>query len=118
MNNRYYQILLEEKFSPEFVADIEAVCDKYNISDAFFTNKIYDLLQESYDKEDVISWLENDSRYPSLAENDKFVDYLTYQYRSRYDSEYGIWDNISSAFNYIRNDPEWKDIIDAAEEDD
>lgn len=118
MNNRYYQTLLEQEFSPEFAADIEAVCDKHNISDGSFATRLYDLIQEDYDKIDVINWLETDSCYPSLSENDEFVDYLTYQYRKHYDSGYGIWDNISSAFNYIRNDPEWKDIIDAAEEDD
>lgn len=121
MNNRYYQTLLEKEFSPEFAADIEAVCDKHNISDAYFATRIYDLLQESYDKDDVIKWLENDRYYPSLAElaeNDKFVESLVYWYRRRYDNEYGTWDNITMAFSYMADMPEWKNIIDAAEEDD
>ena len=115
MNNRYYLELLKNKFSPEFVADFEDLCDKHNINDSAVVAKMYDTLQEVYDKEDVVIWLENDSSYPSLADNDKFVDYLTFQYRSHFDSEYGTWDNIKSAFYYyVKDMPEWKDIVDAA----
>lgn len=118
MNNRYYQALLENKFSPDFVADFEDLCDKHNINDSAVITKMYDTLQEEYDKEDVVSWLESDSSYPSLAENDDFVDYLTFQYRRRFDSEYGTWDNIASAFDYVKDMTEWKDIVDAAYNED
>lgn len=118
MNNRYYLELLKNKFSPEFVADFEDLCDKHNINDSAVVTKIYDTLQEEYDKDDIVNWLENDSSYPSLAENDKFVNYLTFQYRHLFDSEYNIWDNIVSAFNYVKDMTEWKDIVDAAYNED
>ena len=118
MNMRYYLALLKNKFSPEFVADFEDLCDKHNINDSAVITKMYDTLQEEYDKEDVVSWLEIDSSYPSLAENNDFVDYLTFQYRRRFDCEYGTWDNIDSAFNYVKDMAEWKDIVDAAYKED
>ena len=118
MNNRYYLELLRSKFSPEFVADFEDLCDKHNINDSAVVTKMYDTLQEEYDKEDVVNWLEIDSSYPSLAENDDFVDYLTFQYRRLFDCEYGTWDNIVSAFNYVKDMTEWKDIVDAAYNED
>lgn len=118
MNNRYYQALLENKFSPEFVANLEELCDKHNINDSLLANKMYDMMQEEFDREDIISWLENDSCYPSLAENEKFVDYLAYMYRKLSDSNYGTWDNIEIAFNRIKDELEWKDIVDAAYEED
>lgn len=116
MNNRYYQALLENKFSPEFVADLEELCDKHNINDSLLTNKMYDMMQEEFDREDITCWLECSS-YPMLAENDKFVESLVYWYRRRYDSEYGTWDNITTAFSYMADMPEWKEIVDAADED-
>ena len=116
MNNRYYQALLENKFSPEFVADLEELCDKQNISDSLLTNKMYDMMQEEFDREDITCWLESSS-YPTLAENDKFVESLVYWYRRRYDSEYSTWDNITTAFSYMADMPEWKEIVHAADED-
>lgn len=117
MNSRYYQALLENKFSPEFVADIEELCDKHNISDVFFVGKMHELLQDEYDKEDVIIWLENDSRYPSLAENEDFVDYLAHMYQKLSDCGYGVWDNIATAFKRVKDEPEWREIVDAAYEE-
>lgn len=114
MNNRYYQALLENKFSPEFVADLEELCDKHNISDASLITKMHDLLQDEYDKDDVTNWLENDSCYPSLATNEEFVEYLTYMYQKLGDSNYGVWDNIERAFDRIKDEPEWKEIVEAA----
>ena len=116
MNNRYYQALLESKFSPEFVADLEELCDKHNINDSLLVNKMYDMMQEEFDREDITCWLECSS-YPTLAENDKFVGSLVYWYRRRYDSEYSTWDNITTAFSYMADMPEWKEIVDAADED-
>lgn len=114
MNNRYYQALLENKFSPEFVADLEELCDKHNISDASLITKMHDLLQDEYDKEDITIWLENDSCYPSLAENEEFVEYLAHMYRKLSESNYGIWDNIEMAFTRVKDEPEWKEIVEAA----
>ena len=116
MNNRYYQALLESKFSPEFVADLEELCDKHNINDSLLTNKMYDMMQEEFDREDITCWLEGSS-YPTLAENDKFVDYLAYRYRKCYNTDYSEEDNITMAFSFVADMPEWKEIVDAADED-
>lgn len=114
MNNRYYQALLENKFSPEFVADIEELCDKHNISDVSFVGKMHELLKDEYDKEDITIWLENYSCYPSLAENEEFVEYLAYMYRKLSDNNYGTWDNIETAFTRVKDEPEWREIVEAA----
>lgn len=118
MNNRYWFEKLVAKFGEEFAEDFESLLEKHGLDEVFTFDEIYNVIQTQFDTEDVADWLAYYSNYPSLSDNEKFVNYLTLAYRKHYDSGYGTWDNISSAFNYIRNDPEWKDIIDAAEEDD
>ena len=116
-NLRYHEQGLAQKFGDEFVSKLEKLLDKSNISDDILVDGIYDYVQEIRDREDCHTWLINQGLY-SLADNKEFCKALCHRYRSDYDSEYGTWDNIDSAFNYVKDMAEWKDIVDAAYKED
>ena len=113
-NLRYYEQGLAQKFGDEFVSKLEKLLDESNISDGILVEGIYDYVQESCDREDCHTWLIDQGLY-SLADNKEFRKALCHRYRSDYDSEYGTWDNISSAYYSIKDDDEWKEITAEAE---
>ena len=55
---------------------------------------IFDDAQESYDKEDIETWLDDNGYL--YTDND--VNTIFARYRSHYDSEYGVWENISASY--------------------
>lgn len=113
-NLRYHEQGLTQKFGGEFVSKLEKLLDKSNISDEILVEEIYDYVQEIYDRQNCQSWL-IDQGLDSLVDNKKFCKALCHRYRSDYDNEYGTWDNISSAYYFIKDDDEWKEITAEAE---
>ena len=109
-NLRYHEQGLAQKFGDEFVSKLEKLLDKSNISDDILVDGIYDYVQEIRDREDCHTWLIDQGLY-SLADNKEFCKALCHRYRSDYDSEYGTWDNISSAYYFN----EWEEITAEAE---
>lgn len=112
-NERYYEKEFANKFGKDFAQELEALLDKHNIEDSKLIKECWNILQDIYDRDDVESWLW-DSSYPSLANNEKFVDELVYTAQKYWDADIGTWDNINNAFNFLCDFPEWKDIIEAA----
>lgn len=113
-NLRYHEQGLAQMFGGEFVSKLEKLLDKSNISDDILVEEIHDYVQEIYDREDCQTWL-IDQGLDSLVDNKEFCKALLYRYRSDYDSEYGTWSNISSAYYSIKDDDEWKEITTEAE---
>lgn len=113
-NLRYHEQGLAQMFGGEFVSKLEKLLDKSNISDDILVEEIHDYVQEIYDREDCQTWL-IDQGLDSLADNKEFCKALCQRYRSDYDSEYGTWDNISSAYYSIKDDDEWEEMTAAAE---
>lgn len=113
-NLRYHEQGLAQMFGGEFVSKLEKLLDKSNISDDILVEEIHDYVQEIYDREDCQTWL-IDQELDSLADNKEFCKALCQRYRSDYDSEYGTWDNISSAYYSIKDDDEWEEMTAAAE---
>ena len=113
-NLRYHEQGLAQKFGDEFVSKLEKLLDKSNISDDILVEEIYDYVQEIYDRQDCQTWL-IDQGLDSLADNKEFCKALCNRYRSDYDSEYGTWDNISSAYYFIKDNDEWEEITAEAE---
>lgn len=113
-NLHYHEQGLAQKFGGEFTSKLEKLLDKSNISDDILVEEIYDYVQKIYDRQDCQTWLIDQGLY-SLADNKEFCKALNHTYRSNYDSEYGTWDNISSAYHYIKDDDEWKEITKEAE---
>ena len=113
-NLRYHEQGLAQTFGDEFVSKLEELLDKSNISDSILVEEIYEYVQEIYDREDCQTWL-IDQGLDSLANNKEFCKALCHYYRSDYDSEYGTWDNISSAYYSIKDDDEWEEITAEAE---
>lgn len=113
-NLHYHEQGLAQKFGGEFVSKLEKLLDKSNISDDILVGGIYDYVQEIYDREDCRTWLIDQGLY-SLVDNKEFCKALRYRYRSDYDCEYGTWSNISSAYYFIKDNDEWKEITAEAE---
>ena len=113
-NLHYHEQGLAQKFGGEFVSKLEKLLDKSNISDDILVEGIYDYVQEIYDRQDCQTWL-IDQGLDSLADNKEFCKALCHRYRSDYDSEYGTWDNISSAYYFIKDNDEWEEITAEAE---
>ena len=113
-NLRYHEQGLAQRFGGEFVSKLEKLLDESNISDGILVEEIYDYVQEICDREDCQTWL-IDQGLDSLADNKEFCKALCYRYRSDYDSEYGTWDNISSAYYFIKDNDEWEEITAEAE---
>lgn len=114
-NLRYHEQGLAQRFGGEFVSKLEKLLDESNISDDILIDEIYDYVQQIYDRQDCQTWL-IDQGLDSLADNKEFCKALCHRYRSDYDnSEYGTWDNISSAYHSIKDDDEWEEITAEAE---
>lgn len=113
-NLHYHEQGLAQKFGGEFTSKLEKLLDESNISDDILVEGIYDYVQEIYDRQDCQTWL-IDQGLDSLADNKEFCKALNHTYRSNYDSEYGTWDNISSAYYLIKDDDKWKEITKEAE---
>lgn len=118
MNYGFWQDKLTAMFGEEFTKEFEALLDKHDLNDVDFVDKVYVMMDTKCDEEDLKEWLENETIYPTLAYNDKFMHYFLMMYRKLYDNEYGKEDNILGVFNWIRDErEEWADVISAAVED-
>ena len=78
----------------QFKETVEEAAEKLGMSVERFKRTIFDELQEQYDKEDITSWLEDNGHKVTK----KLVNEMFNVYRHHYDSEYGTWDNIASAY--------------------
>lgn len=62
-----------------------------------FMRQVYDIMQESYDRDDIETWLqENEYLY-----NEGDIDVILEKLRDDYDCNLGTWDNIERAYYAI-----------------
>lgn len=117
-NNRYKVEELKAIFNHEFVEEFEALCDKYDYSDAYVWNKIWAAEYHNDNLQDCATWL-RDSGYSALAKNEDFLATLCLRYEHEEDANYGTWDNIENAFRWLEQSGDWdEEIKNAYEEDD
>lgn len=117
MNNRYKVEELRAIFNHNFVEEFEALCDKYDYSDAFVWDKIWAAEYHQDNLQDCASWL-RDNGYSALAENEDFLAALCSRYEHEVDSNFGTWDNIENAFYWLKDMGDWDEEIKNAYEED
>lgn len=110
---RYFEKEISNKFGYRFTEEFEKLCESYGFSDNYALSGFYDILHEQYDTEDAKIWL-LEKGLNSLAENEEFLKSFVATYNNRYESEYGIWDNMSAALDWMTNTAKWVDAITAA----
>lgn len=114
-NKRYFEKGISNKLGDKFAEEFEKLCESCGFSDSYAILRLYDILHEQYDMNDAKDWLLEEG-LDSLAENEDFLESFIATYNDRYDNEYGIWDNMSSALNWMADTTEWADTITAARE--
>lgn len=116
MKNHFWQNKLAAALGEKFAKGFENLCDMLDLDEIDVMDKIYGVIMLQFDKENIIDWLSG-TDYPSLGKNDKFISHFVSQYRKYYDNNIGLYDNIAVTFDYIKEKPEWKDVVDAAYEE-
>lgn len=103
MEQKLYEALLNDHLSKEFIDEFVKLCKKHNINPNFVIDKIYAIVEHIYDIEDIEYML--DLRYGidfiNNPNNKQIIEKIANRYRSHYDSEYSIWDNINSAIDWV-----------------
>ena len=112
---RYFEKEISNKLGDKFTEEFEKLCESYGFSDNYALLGFYDILHEQYDTEDAKTWLLKEG-LDSLAEDEEFLESFIATYNDRYDSEYGTWDNMSAALDWMADTREWADTITAARE--
>ena len=110
---RYFEKEISGKLGDKFAEEFEKLCESHGFSDDYALLRFYDILHELYDTEDVKTWLLEEG-LDSLAEDKEFLKSFVATYNNRYESEYGIWDNMSAALDWMANTTKWVDAITAA----
>ena len=110
---RYFEKEISNKLGDKFTEEFEKLCESYGFSDNYALLRFYDILHEQYDTEDAKTWLLKEG-LDSLAEDEEFLKNFVATYNNRYESEYGIWDNMSAALDWMTNTAKWVDAITAA----
>ena len=77
----------------------EKSAKELGISVETFMRSVYDELEERYDREDIMDFLDD----LDIAYNDDDIDAIRKIYRDKYDCSIGTWDNISMALNRYKN---------------
>lgn len=90
------------KIDEELVADLKAVAEKHGITYETLCRRIRD----TYDAEDCIENIRYviAGEYPQIALTDENIGLIYARYIRKEDSEYGVWDNIRAAIEYLLNE--------------
>lgn len=110
---RYLEKEISNKFGDKFTEEFEKLCESHGFNDSYVLLRFYDILHEQYDTEDAKTWLLEEG-LDSLAEDEEFLNSFVATYNRRYDNEYGIWDNMSAALDWMADTREWAEAITAA----
>lgn len=89
-----YNYIPEDKLN----AACQAAADILGISIEEFQRHVFDKKQREYDREDIITWLDEQG----YVYTDDDVDQILHTVREDWDSDRGTWSNIESA--YYNND--------------
>lgn len=105
MEKQLYEALLNEKLSKEFIDEFIELCKKHKTHPDSAIDKIYCAKNNIYDTEDVkyMLRLHYGSKFVNNPDNEGIIKEIVNRYRSRYESEYSTWDNISSAIDWVMN---------------
>lgn len=114
-NKRYFEKAISNRLGDKFAEEFERLCESCGFSDSYAILRLYDILHEQYDMNDAKDWL-LDEGLDSLAENEEFLESFVATYNARHNSEYGTWDNMSAALDWMADTTEWADTIAAARE--
>lgn len=95
------------KINEELVADLKAVAEKHGITYETLCWRIRD----TYDAEDRMEDIQTIlcDEYGEVRVTDENLELIYTRYIKSADSEYGIWDNIRSAIEYVYPDLELRD---------
>ena len=110
---RYFEKEISNKLGDKFTEEFEKLCESHGFSDSYALLRFYDILREVYDTEDAKTWLLEEG-LDLLAEDEEFLKSFVATYNNRYESEYGIWDNMSAVLDWMANTTKWVDAITAA----
>lgn len=95
-----FKEMLKENFNPNFVRDLIEVLDKHGVAEEEFSYRVWLNEYHNDNHQDCVSWL-RDNDHEDLAEDGEFVSALVNRYENSMDVNYGTWDNIEAAFEYI-----------------
>ena len=102
INRRFYEKEFSKVFEdPNALREFYKLLDSYNLPDVAVWNKIVELQDIADLEEDVYSFLAYE--YSSLKDNQDVIKCIANRARNAWDSEFGTWDNIASAFDWLRN---------------
>lgn len=95
-----FKEMLKENFNPNFVRDLIEVLDKHGVAEEEFSYRVWLNEYHNDNYQDCVFWL-RDNDHEDLAEDEEFVRALVNRYENHMDVNYGTWDNIEAAFDYI-----------------
>ena len=97
-------------FEQEFISilgeaaakELYKVLDKHEIQDNVLWWGVVEHNDKDNMREDVKSHLRDTlDELPDLSDNEELVDFIAHVAEARWDSEWGTWDNINSAIDWI-----------------
>lgn len=104
INRRFYEKEFSKVFEdPNALREFYKLLDSYNLPDVAVWNKIVEMQETADLEEDVYAFLEMSYEYSSLKDNQDVIKCITNRAKNAWDSEFGTWDNIASAFDWLRN---------------
>ena len=95
-----FKEMLKENFNPNFVRDLIEVLDKHGVAEEELSYQTWLNEYHNDNYQDCVFWL-RDNDHEDLAEDEEFVSALVNRYENHMDVNYGTWDNIAAAFDYI-----------------
>lgn len=104
INRRFYEKEFSKVFEdPNALREFYKLLDSYNLPDVVVWNKIVELQETADLEEDVYAFLEMSYEYSSLKDNQGVIKCIANRARNAWNSEFGTWDNIASAFDWLQN---------------
>ena len=97
-------------FEQEFISilgeaaakELYEVLDKHEIQDNVLWRGVVEHNDKDDMREDVKTHLQDTfDEVPDLSDNEELVDFIAHVAEARWDSEWGTWDNINSAIDWI-----------------
>lgn len=98
-----FKEMLKENFNPNFVRDLIEVLDKHGVAEEELSYQTWLNEYHNDNYQDCVFWL-RDNDHEDLAEDEEFVGALVNRYENHADVNYGTWDNIEAAYNFIKED--------------
>lgn len=104
INNKFYEKEFSKVFEdPNTLREFYEFLDRNGLTDTQVWNKIVELQETADLEEDVYAFLEMSYEYSSLKDNQDVIKCIANRARNAWNSEFGTWDNIASAFNWLQN---------------